>query len=142
MVDTLHKRTELLKEKYLEIVKKLENTIAIDAMSLSIPRIVSQFQFTYSDILNELYIVSDKMEEKFYTEMFNYKIGNSELSHISLGTSENKRMIEASKEYRKLKMQKEMLTADLKIIEEFITTIKAFNFNVSSAIKFRELVND
>lgn len=138
----LHKRTQVLKEKYLEIVKSFETNIQIDMMSLSIPRVVAPYQFHYSDLLQAIYKINDKLDERFYHDMFNTKIGNSELSHISLGTSEAKRMIESSKEYRELKLQKEKLVADMKIIEEFINTIKNFSFNVSSALKFKEMIND
>jgi predicted nuclease with TOPRIM domain len=132
--------TEKLKRDYIDIINKFETSIDISSMSLAIPKITAPYQFHYHDLLKEYSQIQDDLDELYHRKMFNVKIANDKLSNIDLNSSELKRMIETDKEYRDMNMKLQSLKNDMKIIEEIISTIKNFSFNVSNSIKYREMM--
>jgi len=138
--ERMTKITERLKTKYLEHVSKFSDTTVMGNVSLSIPAILAPFQFHYSDLLRYAGSVSDEMEELYHRKVLMYKTGQSELSVIDINSSELKRMIESSEDYRVLKRDYEECVADMKLVEEMIGTIKNFSFNINNSLKFKELV--
>lgn len=132
--------TEKLKTDYIAIIKKFETTVDIGQMSLSLPKIAAPFQFHYYDLLKEYSKLSDELDELYHAKVFNVKIGNDTLSVVDFNSSELKKMVETSPEYRKLQMRLNEIKNDLKIIEEMMSTIKNFGFNINNSIKFKEMM--
>lgn len=132
--------TEKLKKDYLVIVKDFENAVDIGKISLQIPKLQAPFQFHYYDLLNEYSKLQDELEEHMYTKFWNAKIGNHELSNISLTDTNLRKAITETKEYREISKRQNQIKNDMKIIEEMMTTIKNFGFNINNTIKFREFM--
>ncbi len=134
--------TEKLKTDYIQIVKKFESTIDLSGSSLSIPRVVAPYVFHMHDLLKEYSKLNDQLDELYHSKVFNVKIGNDALSVVDFNSSELRKMVETSKEYRVLNVRLQEIKNDLKVIEEMIGNIKNFSFNVNNAIKFRELTGE
>lgn len=140
MRENNHKMTERLKSSYEELVVKLDNIQQLDAIALSLPRICAPFQFHFHDLLKEYHIAQDKQDEYYHGAMFNAKSGRSQLALINLGASEIKKMIESDEQYRKHTNILNTIQEEMKLVEEMLTTLKNFGFNISSSIKYRELI--
>ena len=135
----MNKTTNKLKEKYIEIVNDFKQSLDT-SKCLELPRLLAPYQFHYHDLLKEYSSVNDKVDELYYEELFNYKIQNSEMSHVDLSSTELKKMIECSTKYRNLIQQQKEISNDMKLIEDMIRTIRDFNFSMSNTIKYKELM--
>ena len=138
-VETLSKITDGLKTRYMKLVNEFSDSSVVDVLSLSIPKRLSPYQFHFNDLYRKSQEISDDLDELYYNKMLSYKVGQSELSVVDLNSSEIKRMIESSEDYRMLKQKYDQIVADMKIVEEMISTIKNFSFNVNNSLKFKEL---
>jgi len=139
-VDILLKRTEILKNEYLETIKKWSSGMAIDEIALSIPKTAAPYQFHLSELLSVYSDLENELDELYYNETFNYKIANSELANIDLNSSELRRMIETSPKYRAIKNQSRKISDAMKVTEEMLQTIKNYGFNLQAVIKWREFI--
>jgi len=136
-----HQITEQLKTAYDELVVKLDNLQQLDAIALSLPRVCAPFQFHFHDLLKEYHAAQDIQDEYYHGAMFNAKSGRSQLALINLGASEIKKMIESDETYRKHTRVLNEIQEEMKLVEEMLSTVKNFGFNVSNAIKYREMVS-
>jgi len=139
MRENNYKQTEFLKAVYKELIEKFDNMAQLDQISLSLPKVAAPFQFHFHDLLKEYHIKQDESDEYFYGAMFNAKSGRGALAVIGLSSTELKKMIESDDKYREHTRALNAIQAEMKIVEEMLTTIKQFGFNISNSIKYRDM---
>ena len=132
--------TQQLKERYESIVSGFNQLAQLDKIALSIPQVSAAYQFHFNDLLKEYHLAQDVQDEYFHDAMFNAKTGRGKLAVANFGASELKKMIESDEKFREHTRKLNEIQEEMKLVEEMLTTIKNFGFNISSVIKFRELV--
>lgn len=133
--------TENLKQTYQLIVAKFDSISNLDVIAISIPKLSAPFQFHFHDLLKEYHMEQDKLDECFHDLMFNAKSGRIPMGLVNFGTSELKKMVETEPKYRAIQNNLNTIQEEMKIVEEMLGTIKQFSFNISNAIKYRDLVS-
>jgi len=131
--------TESLKERYALLVDRFDSAKQLDVVSLSLPSLCAPYQFHYHDLLKEYHIVQDEQDEYYHNIVFNTKSGTNKLAMINLGASEMKRMIETDEKFREYQRKINSIQAEMKLVEEMLTMIKQFGFNISNSIKYRDM---
>lgn len=132
--------TNSLKDRYKLLVETLDSAQHLDVISLSLPKLCAPYQFHYHDLLKEFHIEQDKQDEYYHNLVFNIKSGTSKLSMINLGASEMKKMIETDLKYREFQRNLDTIQEEMKLVEEMLSTLKQFGFNISNSIKYRDMV--
>ena len=126
-----------LKEKYKLVIKQLEKGDYKDSVKL--PKYASIFQFSLFDRLSLLSELNEEKSRLIYDTTFNTKIGTTDISSISPSATETKTLVSTSKEIRKISRRIDNTEAELKLLEDMITTIKNHSYNLSIYSKGKEL---
>ena len=126
-----------LKEKYKLVIKQLEKGDYKDSVKL--PKYASIFQFSLFDRLSLLSELNEEKSRLIYDTTFNTKIGTTDISSISPSATESKTLVSTSKEIRKINRKIDDTEAELKLLEDMITTIKNHSYNLSIYGKGKEL---
>ena len=126
-----------LKEKYKLVIKQLEKGDYKDSVKL--PKYASIFQFSLFDRLSLLSELNEEKSRLIYDTTFNTKIGTTDISSISPSATETKTLVSTSKEIRKINRKIDDIEAELKLLEDMITTIKNHSYNLSIYQKGKEL---
>lgn len=126
-----------LQSKYITVIKQLEKGDYKDSVRL--PKFASIFQFNLFDRLKLLTELNEEKSELIYSITFNTKLGTTDIASISPSSTEAKTLITHSKKIRKLSKTIEDTEAELKLLEEMISTIKNHSFNLSIYQKAKEL---
>lgn len=126
-----------LQEQYIEDLKMDEATI--EKRVISLPIMLSKYQYMYYNILNDLSMFKDKIDELYYNIFTEYKKGKSDLSNITVSSTELKRIIESSIAYRELQLKIYYKENDLKLVDEMMQNIKQMSWGIKNYLDFQKL---
>lgn len=126
-----------LQEHYLKDININERDVT--KLTFSLPNVLNKYQIFYFDTLNKVSELYDKKEKTYYDILIEYKLGKSDLSNISLSSTELKRMLESTVIYRELNTKLKNKENELKLVEEMMSNIKSISWGIKNYIDYMKL---
>lgn len=130
---------EELKEQYLIDITLEEDMI--DKQTLQLPKVMAKYQFFYNDTLRTIADAYDTKDKIFNDCVMQYKRGQGELGNFTLNATELKQLIESSVVMRECRKNLAHLEADLKTIEEMLSTIKSIGYNIKNHLDYKKIIH-
>ena len=126
-----------LQKHYLEDIKIDEATI--EKKVINIPIMISKYQNYYYKTLEKITTLYDLKEKTYHDILIEYKSGQSDLSNYTFSSTELKRMLESSLVYREIELKLHKAENELKLVEEYMKSIKDISWGIKSYIDYKKL---